>query len=155
MKEEAPQPAPQVASSSSSHNYAGFGKRFVAVFIDGIIIGIVNAVVALPFTAASNGEQTPMMTLAQLINVLIGVGYGMYFIGKKGQTPGKMAMKIKVVKKDGATGELGFMTAFLREVVGKFISSIPLGLGYLWVLWDKDKQTWHDKIAGTIVVKAE
>ena len=63
-----------------------------------------------------------------------------------------MALKIKVVKED--TGEVpGFAKAFLREMVGKFLSSLVFGLGYFSVLWDKDKQAWHDKIAGTVVIK--
>ena len=63
-----------------------------------------------------------------------------------------MALKIKVVLKD--TGEVpGYTKAFLRELVGKFVSSLVLGLGYFSVLWDKDKQGWHDKMAGTVVIK--
>jgi len=65
---------------------------------------------------------------------------------------GKRLMKIKVIDKE--SGEVpGFLKAFLREFVGKFISSIFLSLGYFWAIWDKEKQGWHDKIAGTIVVK--
>ena len=77
-----------------------------------------------------------------------------YFIGIKGATPGKMVMKIKVIKKDTPTAEIGYGGAFVREVVGKLISGIVLGLGYFWILWDKDKQGWHDKFASTVVVEA-
>lgn len=41
----------------------------------------------------------------------------------------------------------------LREVIGKWVSGLVFGLGYFWAIWDKDGQTWHDKIAGTVVVK--
>jgi uncharacterized RDD family membrane protein YckC len=62
-----------------------------------------------------------------------------------------MVMKIKVIKMD--TGEVpGFVAAFLREIVGKILSSI-LFLGYITAIRDPKKQTWHDKIAGTVVVK--
>ncbi len=71
---------------------------------------------------------------------------------KYGATLGKMALGIKVVKQDGS-GNINVVEGFLREVVGKFLSSFFL-LGYLWMLWDVNKQTWHDKIAGTLVVKA-
>lgn len=41
----------------------------------------------------------------------------------------------------------------LRETIGKFLSGLVLGLGYFWAIWDKDSQAWHDKIAGTVVIK--
>lgn len=41
----------------------------------------------------------------------------------------------------------------LREVIGKFVSGLVLGIGFFWAIWDKDNQTWHDKIAGTVVVR--
>lgn len=41
----------------------------------------------------------------------------------------------------------------LRETLGKFVSSLFLGLGMFWAIWDKDRQTWHDKIAGTVVIR--
>ena len=71
--------------------------------------------------------------------------------GIKGQTLGKMALGIKVIKRNGQA--LGLGQAALREVVGKFVSFIALCLGFLWVAWDPKKQGWHDKIAGTEVIK--
>jgi uncharacterized RDD family membrane protein YckC len=54
------------------------------------------------------------------------------------------------------TGQnLDVISAILREVVGKFISSLILLLGYFWMLWDPKKQTWHDKIAKSVVVKVK
>jgi uncharacterized RDD family membrane protein YckC len=41
----------------------------------------------------------------------------------------------------------------LREIVGKWVSGLLIGLGYFWAIWDKDGQAWHDKIAGTVVIK--
>jgi uncharacterized RDD family membrane protein YckC len=62
-----------------------------------------------------------------------------------------MIMGLKIVTVDG--GKLTIGKAVLR-IVGYFVSSIIVYLGFLWVIWDKDKQGWHDKIAGTYVVKA-
>ena len=70
---------------------------------------------------------------------------------KMGQTLGKKALGIKVVDIEGKTPT--YMTFFLREVVGKLISGIILGIGYLMVIWDPNKQGLHDKIASTYVVK--
>lgn len=46
----------------------------------------------------------------------------------------------------------GFWRMILRELIGKSVSSLFLGLGYFWAIWDKDGQAWHDKISGTVVV---
>lgn len=84
--------------------------------------------------------------------MILALGYYIYFTGK-GQTLGKKALKIRVCKvEDGQVP--GYVKAFLRELVGKMVSSLVFGLGYLWPLWDSRKQAWHDKIAGTVVVKA-
>jgi uncharacterized RDD family membrane protein YckC len=48
---------------------------------------------------------------------------------------------------------VGYVKAFFREYVGKFLSSLFFYLGFFWMLWDSQKQAWHDKIAGTVVVK--
>jgi uncharacterized RDD family membrane protein YckC len=56
---------------------------------------------------------------------------------------------------DKATNQpIGFGRALGRTLFAQIISSAICYLGYLWMLWDKDKQTWHDKIVGTVVVKA-
>lgn len=127
------------------HNYANFGRRFLAVLIDAVLLGFMGGV--LGALMSKDGTNT-----AQTLGAIIGLGYQIYFIGKKGQTLGKMAMGIKVVL-EGTQNAPGYGKAILREVVGKFISGIALSLGYLWMLWDPKKQAWHDKIAGTIVVR--
>ena len=48
---------------------------------------------------------------------------------------------------------IGFGTTLLREIIGKIISSIIILLGYIWILFDGQRQGWHDKIASTYVVK--
>ena len=77
-------------------------------------------------------------------------GYYTYFFGT-GQTPGMKRAKIKLCRTDG-TYPIGYGRGFFR-CIGMIISSQIFGLGYLWILIDKDKQGWHDKIADTYVVK--
>ena len=85
---------------------------------------------------------------------LVGPLYSWLMIGLNGgRTLGKMAMGTKVVNEDGVAPSL--LTAFVREVIGKFVSAIVLGLGYIWILFDPKFQGWHDKIAGTYVIKVE
>ena len=70
----------------------------------------------------------------------------------KGLTPGKYLVGEPVV--DHLTGgQPGLGTMLLREIVGKWVSGILFRLGYLWAIRDKDGQAWHDKIAGTVVVR--
>lgn len=144
--------------------YASFGRRFAASLLDGIIVGIASGIISfiigivtgiiLVTIGGSSKDLGKMIVsgLVQIVNLTLTMGYYIYFIGKEGQTLGKKALGIKVVKKDSQQAP-GYMSAFLREVVGKIVSSLVFGLGFLWMLWDKDKQTWHDKIAGTIVIK--
>lgn len=169
-----PQTVPGIVSEGSdlaerpdllSVEYAGFGARFLALAVDGMIVGAIYLILMIPVLimgvmTAAGGRQNPA-AVAPLISVLgllfqlIGwaatVGYYIYFTAK-GQTLGKKALKIKVVGVENAQAP-GYTKAFLREVVGKMVSAMIFGLGYLWMLWDGKKQTWHDKIAGTVVVK--
>lgn len=87
----------------------------------------------------------------QALATLAGLAYYIYLEGSpSGQTVGKKAMNIRVVNfETGAP--LGYGTAAIRYVC-RFLSAIPCGLGYFWAIWDPQKQTWHDKIAGTVVV---
>ncbi len=158
---------------NSNIDYAPLGSRALANFVDGIIIGIIylpfmlpnlisqlknSSIIGVSETYGTMGvSQTtvpsvnPIYSLLSVLGYIITIAYPIYFIGKNGATPGKKVLKIKVIDKN--TGKTpGYLKAFLREFVGKFISSVVLSLGYLWAVWDKEKQGWHDKIAGTVVI---
>jgi len=125
-----------------SVEYAGFGRRLGAVLVDGLIVGAAGGLLGL--LAPDSGGVQALVVLGSVL-------YYVLFIGVRGQTPGKMALGIKVVGPDG--GPPGAVRAFVREVVGKFLSSLILCLGYLWMLWDEKRQCWHDKLADTVVVR--
>lgn len=137
----------KVMAIKSSQN-AGFGIRFVAALIDVVIVWIGTFVVQAVF------KSMRMPGLGTLVSILGAWAYYIYFIGSTGQTLGKKAMNLKVVNLDTGKNP-DYVGAFLREIVGKFISSLVLLLGYLWVIWDNKKQGWHDKIANTVVVKTK
>ena len=125
------------------------GAIYLVLMIPVFILGIV--------TAAGGSSEPPaamlgLQLLFQGIGWIATVAYYVYFTAK-GQTLGKKALKIRVVRVENGEAP-GYTKAFLREVVGKMVSAAVLGLGYLWMLWDGKKQTWYDKIAGTVVVKA-
>ncbi len=134
------QPGPG-ASGGPSGPRAGFWIRFAAAFIDGIILSVVTAPISL-FVNQIAGSG---------VSILLGLVYFGYLEGgPAGQTVGKKVVDIRVVRAaDGAA--LGWATALLRHVCS-WLSTIACGLGYLWMLWDKEKQTWHDKLSATVVV---
>src|SRR3989339_163647 len=153
-------PQVQQPEPRSEIQYATTWSRILAGFIDAIIVsipifilgfisGILMALLGAP-SPSTNGSVS--MIISVVVN-LIGYGfmifYYIYFTGSKGQTLGKKAVKIKVVK-ESDNSVPGYGTAFLREIVGKFVSSLVFSLGYFWVIWDSKKQGWHDKIAHTI-----
>lgn len=115
------------------------------------LIGVASVGPQQQASSGAGAALAGIILVAYLVVIIIWVGYMVYFTGTSGQTVGKKAMKIKVIRKDGSPVGVGY--ALLRETVGKYISALVLNLGYLWMLWDQEKQTWHDKIAGTLVVK--
>ncbi|MEW6153073.1 MAG: RDD family protein [Actinomycetota bacterium] len=133
--------APPPTASGPSGPRASFGIRFVAVLIDGVILGLVGAILQGILGQNAGGA----------LSLLAGLAYWGYLEGSpSGQTVGKKVMNIRVI--DFTTGApLGVGKALLRYV-GRIISTIPCLLGYFWSLWDSENQTWHDKIAGTVVV---
>jgi uncharacterized RDD family membrane protein YckC len=138
--------------------YAGFWIRFLASFVDGLIVGLPLAIL---FAATNGGLFVtagtigPGEQLAQyLARLAITVAYyALQEGGPSGQTLGKRLCNIRVV--DAETGQpgVGPGRAAGRNLMS-IVSSWALGIGYLWMLWDPKKQTWHDKVARTIVVKA-
>lgn len=147
----------------------GFWKRAAAIFIDYVFLEVLLKFSLLPLKMNLDFENL------QLNNLLAGIDnqqakgfflyiilyfwvslifsciYFTYFHGSTGQTLGKKLLKIKVIQ---VTGEaISFKIAVIRWV-GYFISGFGMFLGFLWVVFDQNKQGWHDKIAGTYVVKA-
>ena len=125
---------------------ASVGQRLGAWLVDavvGILVGAAGFVVGLVLGVG-------------FITFLVVIGYAviyLWMVATKGQSPGKMAVKIKIVRMDGSS--LGFGGVLLREIIGKFVSGLVIYLGYIWILFDDKRQGWHDKIAGTLVVRIE
>ena len=178
-----PPPPPAYSGSdawaSDSSGHAGFGARLGAYLLDTLLYGALMAVaiivaVVLGFAAFadcslvdySNGssellcpDNAPSVGLL-LTAILIGVGGWLavsvlYLVqlGRSGQTWGRRIVGIKVVRV-GTGAAPGFWRALGRQLFAGVISANVLYLGYLWMLWDSDRQTWHDKVAGTVVVRS-
>jgi uncharacterized RDD family membrane protein YckC len=148
--------------------FAGYGTRLGAWLIDWVITSVISAIVLLPIHAihrttaiASNGTQSTMVRFAVtrqgvLLSALIVIIYGTAFIGSaRGQTIGMMALGAKAV--DAVSGgPIGHGRALGRaafEYVLIFLLIIPWVVDMLFPLWDKQRQTLHDKITNTVVIK--
>ncbi len=130
----------------------GFGKRLVAAVIDLLIFAaFVNI---LQFFVFRNGflpqQQAEAMKL--LFSSLCGLAYYTIMWARfDGATIGKKILKIKIVNNDGT--ELTDRAVVIR-FIGYILSALPLLLGFFWIIWDRNKQGWHDKIAKTRVISA-
>lgn len=135
--------------------FAGFWIRVGAMLVDSVAVTLLQFVLGFLLSMAISTlielDDTAMEFVIGLFGTAIGIAYYVYFTGYGGQTPGKMALKLRVIRTDG-TG-IGYRRAFLREVVGKFLSGILLGIGYLMVGFDRKKQGLHDRIADTYVIR--
>ena len=129
---------------------AGFWIRFGAWLLDYIIIGIPAVVLIVVAAAISNA----LLVLVYLAVIVVAIGYYIYFEGgPTGATFGKRICGIRVYDLKGGS-QIGYGRATIRYLM-KIVSGIPLYLGYFWMLWDGEKQTWHDKVADCVVVPAD
>ena len=143
--QSAPQAPPGSYSSGPSGPRAGFWQRVGAAVLDTLILIVPSVILLLILKQGA---------LYQTLSTVVSLAYFTYFEGgPTGQTFGKKAIGIRVYDfREG--GSIGYGRGLLRQF-GKWLSAIPLGLGYFWMLWDKEKQCWQDKIAGSVVVPAD
>ena len=131
------------------YELAGFVQRLAASLIDGFLLILLLTLVMLLVAALSSGNVSDRM--AQFVGLAVPVAYHWYFWTRRdGQSPGKFALGIRVVKADGSA--LGDTDAVIRAI-GYKVSALFFGVGFLWALLDRNNQTWHDKLARTYVVR--
>ena len=138
---QAQQPVAYSSGSGPSGPRAGFWIRFAGLLLDGLILAVPTIVLFLILDVGIAYVLTFVVVLAYFI-ALEG--------GPTGQTLGMKAVSIRVVDFDGG-GPIGYGRGTVRALVQYFLSGI-LYLGYLWMLWDREKQTWHDKASRSVVV---
>lgn len=121
--------------------YATFTRRFWALVLD--IIIVLTAIGSI--STITNDHHATELACAFAVIYVIG-------LTAEGGTIGKRLLSLRVARlADGAN--LGLVRAMLRELIGRPISALALGLGYLWMLDDDDRQTWHDHLGGSVVVR--
>lgn len=145
-----PSPTYDPAAGGASGPRAGFWQRFGAYLLDAILVGVVTILVAVVIGILFAALKGAALKGAGYAIVLLGIAYFIYFEGgPTGQTLGKRALGIRVIDFETG-GPIGYGRAFIRYI-GRILSGIFV-LGYLWMLWDREKQTWHDKFANDVVV---
>ena len=130
---------PAAPAANAAMERAGFWIRMTALMLDVIIIAIVGAM--LPFINVDGPHRSFLLLLA---------GYAALMWKHKGSTIGGFICRLQVVRLDGRA--IDWPTAVARAL-GCFLSLVVAGLGFLWIVFDADRQSWHDKIAGTVVVR--
>jgi uncharacterized RDD family membrane protein YckC len=176
------QPEQRPMGPAPGFAYAGFWIRLLAYLIDAIPLLVVGFLLLAPaFTSmvdsfrdiplpprgtSVNSEAYrayqalvmqrmtevmaplyPLYGLWQLITIVYFVGFWTW----RGQTPGMMLFGLRIARE--VDGSLPGLARSILRYVGYFISQLPLFLGFIWIGFDKRKQGWHDKIAGTVVVR--
>ncbi|MEM9202974.1 MAG: RDD family protein [Actinomycetota bacterium] len=163
-----PPPPPPMGDGYVPAAPASFGQRLGTVIIDGLILGVPFGIVyaialaAVPTEIVLCQDDTALceqptgggfavLLLIGLVYVITFLWYIAEFEGRRGATIGRSAMSTKVVR-IGTDQPIGAGAAIGRYFA-RILSGLPCYLGYLWMLWDPQKQTWHDKIVGSQVVK--
>ena len=135
-------------AQSSAHELAGIVPRLLSGIIDGFLLLLMMILLTALLSLAGDAP----IQLYQFISLAGPVFYYWYFWTQRdGQTPGKFALGLRVVKIDGSP--ISDVDAVIRAV-GYQVSALLFGLGYLWALIDRKNQTWHDKLARTVVVRS-
>jgi uncharacterized RDD family membrane protein YckC len=158
------------AAAAAGRRYGGFWIRFLARVIDGILLGVINAVVRIPLMlmfgigtmggmrGLSRGSGAGLIFLpammgviglSAMIGLVLGAAYEVYFLSAHGATPGKMALGLRVIRADG--GPISPMLALGRHFA-MWISAFILMIGYIMAGFDPEKRALHDRICETRVV---
>jgi uncharacterized RDD family membrane protein YckC len=119
---------------------AAFLDRLAALAIDLVLVGIMTSILVSSRRRFDDEPYFPMLFFAYMV----------LFWAWQGTTLGGIICRLRIVRADGK--RLEFVDAFVRAL-SAVLSVAALGIGFLWILRDPQQQAWHDKIAGTIVVK--
>lgn len=146
----------QTSNSTTQFQYAGFWVRFFAFSFDSFLTYLFLIIFSFYFSSIN-----PAWNFNQrftILSLLVGFIYQLIFWVKDGATPGKKLFKLKIVKENYSREDLqrglSLSTAIARYI-GYLISGMFLYLGFLWIAFDKNKKGWHDKIAGTVVIRLD
>ena len=129
--------------------YVGFWQRLAAFLIDWLVVFVVyGPLVVMAFGSEYFSLEMPRYWDAAT-GLVIAVGT-LLFWRYQGATPGKIAIAARIV--DAETRGSPSTARLVVRLFAYIVSALPLCLGFLWIAFDRRKQGWHDKIAGTVVI---
>jgi uncharacterized RDD family membrane protein YckC len=136
--------------------YAGFWIRVGAALIDSVLVlmVIVPLLVAI-YGWSYFGEQTSLIAgpadflISYVAPAVAIIAFWLY----RQATPGKMVLSLRVV--DATSGGTLSLGQSIGRYLGYYVSIIPFCMGLIWVAFDRRKQGWHDKLAGTVVIRSK
>ncbi|QMU72650.1 RDD family protein [Streptacidiphilus sp. P02-A3a] len=163
---------PYAAAGQVSASYAHWGRRVAASLVDGVIVGVLPGILygigisqvkvatcttdPTSYQTSCSGGTSGAAAIFILLGALLALAGGIwltYQVGTTGQTVGKKALNIRLVREyDGQV--LGFGLALVR-LLCHALDSFACYVGWLWPLWDDKKQTFADKIMSTVVVTTD
>lgn len=138
--------------------YAGFFVRLWAVLIDGLIVSAALCLIRIPVGVITLGEgfnplKFPVLfhfTAWDILLYILGSAYYVLMVYSYGATMGKKVLRLRVIAVNGE--KLTFLTVLYRETVGKYLSSVPLCIGFFIIGADKEKRGFHDMLCDTRVI---
>ena len=145
------------ASATTTTTYGGFWARFVAIILDALVLGLLTTAVAPLFgtgaiiTTTTGAGGVQVNYAANAIGTLVGLLYFVGFWSLRGQTPGMIPFRLRIVR--ASDGSRPDWVICLLRYVGLIISIAVIFIGVIWAAFDSRKQGWHDKIAGTVVIR--
>jgi len=159
-KEEFFQRLREGVSLTSDVVYGSFGRRFAAKFVDGVIVGAANILMAFALglllgrVLVGPGHGPSGAILLQIVvqasGIALALGYGIFFIRKYDATPGKLAMGLRLLRADGTKLSKG---RIIGRYFAEWVSGMMLMIGYLMAAFDKEqRRTLHDRMVDTRVI---
>ncbi|KUJ51392.1 putative RDD family membrane protein YckC [Streptomyces sp. 3212.3] len=137
---------PQQPGYGAQPPYANWGQRFLGTLVDGLVF-------LVPYLLVILGRDTPALAVIGGLAIFAVAIWQLIMEGRTGQTLGKKALGIRLVREsDGQP--LGIGMAFVRRLA-HFLDSLACYLGWLWPLWDAKKQTFADKVCSSIVIRSQ
>jgi uncharacterized RDD family membrane protein YckC len=133
--------------------YVGFWIRVMASLIDSVLASLILVPVAslLLGQGLTLNPDTQLSVTSVMINLVVPAIAIVWFWIARQATPGKMLFRARVV--DERTGARLTTRQSIGRYLGYYVSLFAFGLGFLWVAFDPRKQGWHDKLAGTVVIR--
>jgi uncharacterized RDD family membrane protein YckC len=160
--EPAQRPAEAASSSITEIRWGGFFRRALAFLLDLVMIVLLVSImgslcyVGYKVGLSAHGRSinlqnsTPLFVFLTFAWVGLATVYFVVFHGMEGKTIGKWLLGLRVVGAE--RGVITYRQAFLRSL-GTIVSVAPLGLGFLWIIWSREKRGWHDFLARTWVIR--